>query len=207
MTNNQPTDPTPKPEWREREVIYGKSGRWMWHPTFANGKPAQIFILDTPKEGQQGECDNCEGSGAMDVSTDMGTFSTPCPKCQPLPDERESGEEKEFDDNPHGYLEDSPLWNGFIDRYRREIADLTSKLAAAEKKIEDYRDLITERANNQANEILGTFVFDHKNSRDIYISFVGEKHISVNGEKYVPESRIRELEQQHSTPATDRQEM
>jgi hypothetical protein len=41
-----------KPEWREREVIEGKSGRWMWHPTFANGKPAQLFILDTPTPPQ-----------------------------------------------------------------------------------------------------------------------------------------------------------
>jgi hypothetical protein len=57
--NETPTPPQggeAKPEWREREVIEGKSGRWMWHPTFANGKPAQIFILDapTPPQGEEG---------------------------------------------------------------------------------------------------------------------------------------------------------
>jgi hypothetical protein len=37
-----------KPEWGERDVLNGKSGRWMWHPTFNSGKPVQLFILDEP---------------------------------------------------------------------------------------------------------------------------------------------------------------
>jgi hypothetical protein len=80
-----------------------------------------------------------------------------------------------------------------VEQLQQQINSLQSALERVKKEKQFLRDIITEKRHNKEDgDPLGTMVFDHKNEREVYVSFLPDKDIFVDRNRYYS---IEQIEQ------------